>query len=384
MFSDVAEEEDFSATLYGFTTQDDVKLAQALKDIGAAAKVVAGGDGAGWAPDASPELRAAVGKRMEFLEGLMAVLQSSGKVENVKKTPGLCKRAQKAGQELLASASLATADGIVGALDPIHPFINSKLLAPTPPREIESFTFVESVAFLDAEFGSLEAAADVSRCDSLEELDDFYDQFDRRDPGLLCRATLHQLAIGGEHVAGKVPMAELVSRSVADFDAITPAEWDAATLMGDEKVYVQLLQDFYTKGGALLHERYKLWGYNRARRRRKMAKFLPQVHTFYIQVCCPRPFLLMLILASLAYTSCVVDRGWLALITLLARWPTGIRHKRGAARGVGQAQPPFAPRLLHRHSVRDPCLRLGGHQVRPPSPRIAESTFRCVDVVVND
>jgi hypothetical protein len=299
MYSDIAEEEDFSASLYGFTVRDEVKIDVALKDLGVAARHITSGasegadDDAGpaWSANESPEVVAAVAARLLYMERFIEVLQSSAKVDNTQKTPDLCRKFRNVGEALLASVPHVVDTQLAdGGVDPFVPFINSHLLAPTPPREIESFTIVEAVAFLDTEVDTLAAAAGVARCATLEELEDFYEEFDRRDPGLLCRAKLHTLALGGEHVVGKFPMADLITRSVAAFDVITPVGWDSAALMGDEKVYVKLLTDFYKKGAELMFERLKLYGHNRARRRRKLAKFLPQVHTYFIQASLPAPF----------------------------------------------------------------------------------------------
>lgn len=164
---------------------------------------------------------------------------------------------------------------------PFEPFVNSHLLAPTPPREIASVPRDTAYESLDAELENLTAACAVTTCGSLMALLDFFLLFNRRSPGLLARAKLYLMLGSRDKLLGRIGIVYLVADAVRDFDAIDPGINKAIST--NDSDLKPVLANYYTQFGNTFCDIFKVLCNNRARQRRKLAKMLDKMQTLVAQ-----------------------------------------------------------------------------------------------------
>lgn len=269
---DVYEEEDYQSTLYGFSLCSQFDAEQATDLL---AKVMTQTKG-------STDEEQAVTSRLNYVALLLTTLGSSNNITNVQKTQRLCRQLLEEGAQILGTLAIGTdlADDL-SPIQPFEPFVNSHLLAPTPPREIELVAKDDAIKILQKQVENLAQATNISSRSTLDLLDEFFVSFDQRDPGLLVRASLYLMVFQDGKVLNRLDIDTLVKEALASFDHPLPTEAQSSVTGSAE--CTELLEYYATRASKVYFELFRVYSNNRARRRRKVAKFLDQVQLLCIQ-----------------------------------------------------------------------------------------------------
>eukprot|EP00041_Stephanoeca_diplocostata_P010520 m.167050 g.167050 ORF g.167050 m.167050 type:complete len:724 (+) comp18182_c0_seq1:186-2357(+) len=289
--ADVYEEEDFQASAQGFYLCEKVPVLASIAELNTQISFLEGTKGDGVI--SKDTVAAQVCMRLRLMSTLLSLLNTCTSVAHVQKTVKLCRQLHShvtsIQSSLLDMDSTASSGSIAdfqhalenGSPQPFQPFVNSHLLSPTPPREIEILTTTQMLAWLLEESDNISAVCGVGGCNTLRALDEFFLVMDRRSPGLLARSTLVRLVFGGDKILNRHAMPALVQEFLYEFDHPIPLE--SASLECDEGTKKELLDHYCKLSAALYQTRCRIFCNNSARRRRKLAKFLSKVQTFYVQ-----------------------------------------------------------------------------------------------------
>lgn len=266
---DVYEEEDYHASLLGFSLCADHTAEQSTALLDDVLATMSG----------QTPVEKGLMTRMKFLTLLLNGLSSASSVKNVQKTQRICRQLIDEGTAILDSTSLGIE--LNTSPDPIQPFVNSHLLAPTPPREIESIANDKAIHILLKTVDDLLHACNVASCNQLNSLEEFFFSFDHREPDLVVRALLYSMVVHEGKVLDRFTMDQLVSDALCTFDVTLPA--NDVMHKSDSDSCIEVMAYFVKCVSKVYEDLLKILCNNRARRRRKIAKFLDRIQSLCVQ-----------------------------------------------------------------------------------------------------
>lgn len=275
-------EEDFNPMTYLFPFCEErtpawlrEQLTSAREEIVVSLEALKGKDMSDEARSAEDALLNAMLDRLQLIGALYDTLELSDDVARAAKAQKSLANAKR--HLLAAKASIALgAQDLAWEPKPFQPHMNAHLLAPTPPRDIEKLTRHEGCAFFETEFGHLHTALSITTLSTLREFFDFFEGMARKHPGVLSRSRAFTLFMPSQDVLGKFSFRDLIVQDMIEFNH--PPELDPSLKEAAPRV-VDMLEAFIAQCAVVFAESCKIWCYNRARQRRKIAKFLVEFQT---------------------------------------------------------------------------------------------------------
>jgi hypothetical protein len=92
--------------------------------------------------------------------------------------------------------------------------MNAHLLAPTPPRDIESMSVDKAWDLLDTELGHVLTALTVNSLSTLQHFVAFFESIAKSSFGVLSRSRAWTLFMPNENVLGRISWKDLVRAAV--------------------------------------------------------------------------------------------------------------------------------------------------------------------------